>query len=518
MGLAAPARKQNSSCDQCRRSKRRCVPAEDEAAASGQCLNCLHLGHRCTFDFVNSRLSQKKNKTKQSFSSHLPHRSITSAAERGNHQFAVLGFSEPTLASSGNTTAQYAVSYNDNFPECDDSNPSIGLQSRWQDPENNSLSQTSRSSAAPRDLTARILDDGHTFKLRWAAPTVPAMPQNSASSALGLWSGSPINLLNSRVEQQYINENLGDVYNSMMSGIAIRYLESKTNLFADGSSKYTFDETDSSVSDTATSASDTKSQMVWPSWKRGLSAENVSRLQPLTPEQLSSHMKNITMVGVARFLDNFAQLYGNVMSRQVRQQHDETLVAVLYAFALQYAPSRDFQHLPTSLEGLRPKNEGQNNNLQFFTTAWFRAHARLVATKQHRSFLRLYAMFMFQMTCMPPHAMSIVSPGETPLELLDDSLRDLQSLQCLVEKYCEDLSSHSVYRFLLHNSVDIIRWFGYLRDTIDALLYERSCVLPDVPTASGKLLMCRSIIATDYIARLFPKWPRPTPMAGAEEL
>jgi hypothetical protein len=175
-----------------------------------------------------------------------------------------------------------------------------------------------------------------------------------------------------------------------------------------------------------------------------------------------------------------------VISHQIRQEHDETLVAVLHAFALQYAPSQDYQDLRADLEGPNPKNDGQNSNLRLFTTAWFRAHSRLVASRQHRSFLRLYTMFMFQMTCIPPQAASIVSPGDTPLELLDDCLRDLEHLQSLVEKYCKDLSDQSIYRFLLHNSVDIIRWFGYLRDSIDALLYERSCILPDVPTASGE--------------------------------
>jgi hypothetical protein len=261
----------------------------------------LHLNHRCTYDFVNSRLSHKKNKTKQSFPSHIPHRSITSAAERGSHQFAVPGFSEPNLAADGNTITQYAACLNEDPAEYEDSDASIGLQVRGKGSGSSSLLRTSELAVVPGDLPLRVHGGLEGHKLSWAAAAVPV--DNSRAPGLGLWSGSPIHLLNSRVEQKCINESLGDVYNSMMSGIAIRYLESKTNLYADGTSKYTFDVIESAMPEAETGTKDGKSQVLLPSWKCRSTAGDLSRLQPLTPEQLSAQMKNITMLGVARFLD-----------------------------------------------------------------------------------------------------------------------------------------------------------------------------------------------------------------------
>lgn len=54
------ARRQNSSCDPCRRSKRRCffpIPGCDELSAA--CTHCRRLGHACTFDFAASRLNSR---------------------------------------------------------------------------------------------------------------------------------------------------------------------------------------------------------------------------------------------------------------------------------------------------------------------------------------------------------------------------------------------------------------------------------------------------------------------------
>ncbi|ODM18785.1 hypothetical protein SI65_05402 [Aspergillus cristatus] len=56
-----PQRRQNSSCDPCRRSKRRCFFASPRTGdMSVACTHCKRLGHACTFDFVNSISTQKK--------------------------------------------------------------------------------------------------------------------------------------------------------------------------------------------------------------------------------------------------------------------------------------------------------------------------------------------------------------------------------------------------------------------------------------------------------------------------
>ena len=58
-----PNRRQNSSCDPCRRSKRRCFfssHAFDDSSTS--CTHCTRLGHACTFKFAASRLNSRPRK------------------------------------------------------------------------------------------------------------------------------------------------------------------------------------------------------------------------------------------------------------------------------------------------------------------------------------------------------------------------------------------------------------------------------------------------------------------------
>jgi hypothetical protein len=207
----------------------------------------------------------------------------------------------------------------------------------------------------------------------------------------------------------------------------------------------------------------------------------------------------VTMIGVARFLDNFGPLYGNFMDQKSRSQNERTLTAVLQAFALQYLPSKQIESsLAQFYPGLDPETEGSdshpipddtsaNSSHVVFTTAWFSAHSQLVKSKPHRSFIRLFSVFIFQMTCVPGEAASIHSYEDTPLGLLDHALGQMDELKGLVEDYCEHLGRQSIYRFLLQSSVGIMRWWAYLRDTIDSVLHDRPCMMENAPRkSSGK--------------------------------
>ncbi|KAJ9607985.1 hypothetical protein H2200_008064 [Cladophialophora chaetospira] len=296
-----------------------------------------------------------------------------------------------------------------------------------------------------------------------------------------------------------------------MSGIAIRYLDYNCNLFA-GPYKYSFEADQSNSSALSKSGVQPVANAFTARWRKN-SSELPSdiQLQSMTPESLAGQISKVTMVGVARFLDNFGPLYGNAIDQKARNQNERTLTAVLQAFSLQYLPSKQAEgplaHFYETLNSNnRPPDPYSNpgdrstNSLHVFTSAWFNAHSHLISSKETPSFLRLYSVFLFLMTSVPVNAISALSLENTPLALLDDALRQMDQLQGMVEDYCEHLGRQSIYRFLLQSSVGIIRWFAYLRDTIDSVLNERRCILEDAPLRSiGSLLS----------GHMAPQWQQP---------
>ncbi|EXJ58533.1 hypothetical protein A1O7_05959 [Cladophialophora yegresii CBS 114405] len=285
-----------------------------------------------------------------------------------------------------------------------------------------------------------------------------------------------------------------------MSGIAIRYLDYNCNLFA-GPYKYSFEpEQSRTMALNKDDAHPVTMAFTAPWRKTGPDVAHGGNIHAITPESLSSQINQVTMIGVARFLDNFGPLYGNVIDQKARSQNERTLTAVLQAFALQYLPSRQAEgplaHFYDSLDSNSQSPESPSglgdrgtNSLHVFTSAWYNAHSQLVSTIENRSFVRLYSVFLFLMTSIPEEATSTQPYEHSPLGLLDDGLRQMEELQKLVEDYCEHLGRQSIYRFLLQSSVGIIRWYAYLRDTIDSVLHERPCMLEDAPLRSKDSLL-----------------------------
>ncbi|KIW85531.1 hypothetical protein Z517_00923 [Fonsecaea pedrosoi CBS 271.37] len=514
MGPATTVRKQNSSCDPCRRSKRRCAfPEGVHPGSPNRCLNCMHLGHNCTFDFVNSRLNQRKNKIKQP-ASYGPEQPIAPAISRPEKESIFpsdQGFVD-SIPATGHNGSWNGISSTGVL----DVDMFMGnLVSEWTNLDRQVFAtetpatehyQSSTSSGA---LSPSTQDSRSHYQTPYRAPNDFLARRNLS---LGLWRGSPIHLLNSSVETQRINQNLREVYNSMMAGIAIRYLDYNCNLFA-GSYKYSFDADQSNPSTLDINGGQSVGDILTPSWKKASLENNGSRIQAnMAPERLASQINKVTMLGVARFLDNFGAFYGNVVDQKTRNQHEHTLIAVLQAFALQFAPSRPADDPLTRLfedtQGgnqcsLSDPNPGDRstNSQHVFTAAWFNAHSHLVSSKETRSFVRLYSVFLFLMTSVPPEAASIPCYEDTPIGLLDNALRQMEELRDLVEAYCKNLSRQSIYRFLLESSVGIIRWYGYLRDTIDSVLHERPCMLEDAMPRSKETLLG---------GHLAPEWQQPS--------
>ena len=506
-------RKQNTSCDPCRRSKRRCAFPDENSGPTATCINCAHLGNKCTFDFVTARLNQRRNRATATTPTTQP-QLLSPALPRTYAQHATTPLSELRLVD---TTIQDALQANSFSPGFLDFDLFMGnVVSEWTSFDQRSFApHDPPTEASPPIMTSSTTSPGSSASCpKRQAPSTPGL-WVSKPPMPGLWRGSPIHLLNSSVETQRINGSLSEVYNSMISGIAVRYLDYNCNSFA-GAYKYSFD-LDKSLPGPS-NVQPFMNSFIAPWRKRTAYTEQNLQSQINTPKSVANQINKVTMVGIARFLDNFGPLYGNNLDQKTRSQNERTLTAVVQAFALQYLPSKraagPLAHLYQSLD---PDDEPTHsypshidrsaNSSHIFVSAWFNAYSHLIDTKQNLSFIRLYAVFLFQMTCVPEETASVWPCGGTCYDLLDDGLRQMNELKVLVDEYCQHLGTHSLYRFLLQSSLDIIRWFAYLRDTIDSVLHERPCMLEDAPVRpNGKEKQTSQPTHAKTVRRLASEW------------
>lgn len=309
---------------------------------------------------------------------------------------------------------------------------------------------------------------------------------------IGFWHGSPIQLLNSSVTSYLLNACLRAVYDTMMTGIASRYLAYGCNAFA-GAHKYVFG-TDVLLSPTMDQADQHTLVTGNPHCLSTASESFLDISQPVTSSeshnsavQRVDKAKKVTLIGVVRFLDNFGDLYGNSIDKTTRKQDESALTAVLQAFTLQWLLCVEGSTTTASSCCLFPTGISPEDNhihdsspdtaSMRFSTAWFNAHSHLTNTKNNCSFLHLYVLFLFHMTAVPSEAISNTNAGEDPDELLQHGLHQLTKLQNLVESYCENLDHNSIYWNLLKSSTKIIQWYGYVRDTVASMVSGRPCVL-----------------------------------------
>lgn len=478
-------RKQNSSCDQCRRSKRRCgMPGDVSSDAVRTCLNCLRLGHNCTFDFVTSRKPQKRQKT--------PCTPAPNAAESAGNGSLLDDVEESPFPSSTYPDIPNPVSNASLWQQLLGLGTPAGdmflenLASEWAKVMPNN--QNTENSRRPTESCDTVVVATEATDRR-DEKAVAARGRN----LIGSWRGSPIRLLNSSVELLLLNQSLGEIYECMMSGIAIRYLDYNCNLFA-GSYRYSFDADCPEPAISEQESTKTLATTYTAAWKQKTPSSSMNpRIQSkLSLEILSSQINKVTMIGIARFLDNFGSLYGNIIDAKARKQNERTLTAVLQAFALQFGPcrqdkeSRDHQPNPFETAGhvssLDTSLEASTStNTPMFITAWLNAYAFLAEPQQCRSFLRLYAVFLFMMTTMPSEAQVDGRVHVDALDILDDALRQMLELRELIDSYCSHLDNMSIYKFLFQSSFGIFGWYAYLRDTIASVLNPRTFILDDAP-------------------------------------
>lgn len=487
--VISSGRRQNASCDQCRRSKKRCAfDPGVEPGGGGQCQYCAHLGHACSFKFVQARQAQRRARI---MSSPTPTSAVSplnpSAAANTNRTSA-----EGTWESN-EPPVQQNIAIDDMI--WTDLGPNIFLDfDTFLDPDSQAWMNVSGPIIDPTFEDDSSLNDRQP--LSSALTMSPAILRAEQAhdyivgkdcSSTGLWHSSPIRLLNSTASAQQSTRSLYQIYDTMMIGVATRYLSHSSNHFA-GSFRYEFkadycadelallDRRDPHKLTSFTISAASHSDQVTP-------ASSARQPHEGAPESLGP----ITLIGVARFLDNFGSLYGNQLDRKKRKQDEDTLITVLQVFALQFSAPDDVEtgvpESPLYLVKDSPGPRGPTTKTQLYTAAWFNAHSRLTESINNRSFVHLYAVILFHIAGQPEEARSMPEYAGCLDVFLDRSLHQLESLSALVESFCSRLDSKSLYRTLLDSSRRVLFWFAYVRDTMTSFVKDRPCILKDGPLA-----------------------------------
>lgn len=305
-----PSRRQYSSCDQCRRSKRKCTTTH-EGIARGPglvCRNCSRLGYKCTFAYVSARTEQKR---KERFSKTFNQNALVGSRKSISH---------PGSVSQGDEMHWTTVndSYNVVSPETSQAAfDSIFAELTTLDSlgEDWTFDAAETSGSLERPVQIKSPKLSHAV----SASKCEYRTHMNETRLSGFWVGSPIQLLNSTFTQNVLGSYLHHTYASMMHGMESRYLDYACNAFA-------------------------------PSYKYSFAGEHLSH-SSIEPIQLPNPVDyetneqpmTVTFVGLARFLDHFGHFYGNKLDRHSKKEDEALLVAVQQAFALQWSVLDEFE-------------------------------------------------------------------------------------------------------------------------------------------------------------------------------
>ncbi|KAL2698389.1 hypothetical protein AAEP93_011099 [Penicillium crustosum] len=464
-----PPRRQNTSCDPCRRSKRRCVVQSDpDGIPDAICANCRRLKRECTFEFAiaqSNPFSRKRQRrdygepslsTAQNEYNDFDTTTEAAAVSPGNRFDATSIAEQDVLAAWLNLDYDEIVADSANsFPtNLEPSNSFTALRSEDKAPEE-SQSDSQLTVITPQLTHFR---GGQNLESNSHRPTV------------GLSFDSPIYLLNSGIDAKIFGDRLARIYEAIATASASRFLDYDCNLYAT-KSRYRLGESDSGSSNG--------------------SAPTSSAMDPITisprfalPVSSQAMPYEISLLGSVRFLDHLGDLYGNRLNSAARKKSDETFKAVLRAFSMQWLPSSPSPSFATcSASGHFQRNSksgeaGDDSPLNAFIDAWVRARSLLNDAHDVRSFRVVLATLMFVGIVTPTKIIEREDP--VPNHFLDTALQKLSYLDGLVTQYCANLGPSSTYGALAEATLSIVRWTAYIRDTGAALAMDRQCKLPDL--------------------------------------
>ncbi|GLA59705.1 hypothetical protein AtubIFM55763_011458 [Aspergillus tubingensis] len=458
-------RRQFSSCDPCRRSKRRCFFASPQGE---KCTNCQRLGHSCTFDFARSRRVKPKQDLVR------PPPSTNSNELPGT---PLLGFDSPDGYYQAGTT-----------PPGDTLAPGLNLNEDHD-------TQKGLDDIMDLYLVNRLTSDfaPPVQASSEAQTSVRSSLSDRVSYAMPLLAGSsltsPVRLLNSKLDATILDNRLARIYHAIITGCASRFVDYDCNLYATAS-RYRLEGWSEQPSQRHTPATlDSLTNTSFPDTP----ASNTPLHAISSPDSgmpFNDLSCTFTVIGAVRFLDHFAGLYGNRISATARKQSDAALKSVLRTFSLQWLPTGSTltgdSILQDTVNGISTSEASQNA----FYDSWFQTQEILEQAQSVRSFRVVYAILLFGGITVPTKA-----PVDSTREFLDSGLQSLCSLNELVRKHCTTLGTHSIYSGLLEASLNAVHWGGYIRDLGASLTTNRPCRLP-IPGHNKVLFSTGSILST----------------------
>lgn len=360
-------RRQNTSCDPSRRSKRRCFfsPPGDGEAAGAACANCKRLGHHCTFDFVKSRSGVRR---------------IRQNPRRFRQSIEWEESSVPERAADGFTSV-LSGEFDDLVPFLD-----LDFGTYVQD---DTLSFTENTDLSNPLAPAHVDEAAATTEARSEARNYAstrsdmvqcALPYN-AQYIIGNSLNSPIRLLNSKLDSTILDERLARIHDTIVTGCASRFVDYDCNLHAT-ECRYRLEDWNTENSQERTPVPSSSQTNVSPLTPSHSISQPETEGRGMTPQMLTLKAAGymMTVLGTVRFLDHFSDLYGNRLTLTARRQSDAALKAVLRAFSLQWlSPYNGEQAACDSLIGT-------------FHGVWFRARSHINNALSVRSFRVVYAI------------------------------------------------------------------------------------------------------------------------------
>jgi hypothetical protein len=478
-----------------------------ERDSSTVCANCERLGYSCTFSFVESRKGPDRTRN------------------RANARTTRAPPSEPLALEPSDSEITQWVHYSSDGLEVGQDSNTMSEPSMEFDFEN-ILNFNSEYFLDPSSLPivpeitypsiAQPTDSEYHLQPYNAPPCFEAEETGirpGFGSIVGCSLNSPVRLLSSSWEAMLLSEHLARIYQTITSGSASIFLDYDCNLYT-GRCRYRFDvsipahsdETSLMISNvTPNDPTPTVFTSMSPPKivHRSLDQQNTgdSGWSPRIPRKHEAN-RTITVLGAVRFLDHFGDLYGNCLSTNIKAQSNEILKEVLRTFSFQWLPianssSAEFKFgNSSSADFSTSSRQHPSQSSLAFVDAWIRTRSLIRNAQSVVSFGVVYATLLFDTIIIPDEVFAGLEEDVSRHEFLDTGFHKLAYLELLVEKYCVNLGTKSEHGALMESCLNIMRWFGYLRDTVVALTTDRSCRLQEVQSHSKGNLTYRSHLAS----------------------
>lgn len=469
-------RRQYSCCDPCRQSKRRCNDTRDTGTgARGRCFNCTRLQLKCTYSFVNRMRPPAPKPMPLPKGRYQLLRPSPEHAKAGDAPVRLL-----TASARCETDDQSATRISSETERC-------GLDQMLPLP----AAGIGTSLATERD------DDFWPDQpLPSTASQTPLPLTDQSFWSPGVALCDPTAALNESFARQSFKTKLVNIFSFTMAATGSSFLSHSCNPFAQGQRYWFIDAPH--VDPPVTLEMDLDLQIA--SIQPQIAQECVNpdlRRPTARPHWIMPH--RITMVGIVRLLDRFADLYGNHMSALEDKQASDTLRSAVEVFSMQWlsccpddsalevqepeSPDHLSDSHPPAVLGYSPQISPPRTTtrlVDLYIERWYQTRAQLLEFRSVRSFKLVLAALLFDMTTNPVEPSQYLGPPKAAHEFMDLGLLHLHELENMVEAACAKLSPQGQYPSLLLTSLSIIRWFAYLRDSSASLTSDRACLLPDL--------------------------------------